>query len=270
MATHYDVTPDTNLLKLARTIAHGLASGPVEIDGEFQRLRRLYIELVERMAPAARARLANLVIPLGSKFPDVKSRLNRRIGDGRGGSLVPLEHLLLTGDFPPASNITDTLFPEREHLKSGVKVSFNDPKGLISIGQHRAVLAVLDELDRRAPAAALSYVIERRHEHVTFHHPVQVHKGVARATIDVAQLEKRSDFARALRDELEAATAGAEPVWLDADYVRYDQSCAWDFNRAFWRYLSVWENVTGKSYQRALPKGKAESNHQEFIDEAAA
>ncbi|MGH7932781.1 MAG: SAM-dependent methyltransferase [Candidatus Binataceae bacterium] len=49
----------------------------------------------------------------------------------------------------------------------------------------------------------------------------------------------------------------------------YDRSCAWSFNQAFWCYLGVWERVSGKDYQRELPKGKSESHHAEFTGEAA-
>lgn len=266
----YTVSSTTDLLQLASRLARELRRGPVVVDGEFQRLKRLYIELVNRLAAGEAARLANLMVPLSAKQPELRARLNRRIGEANSAvDLVPLEHLLLTGDFPPASRIVDKLFPHRASLKSGVAVIFNDARGLISIGQHRAVLTVLDELAPTSPAARLAYTVERHHDHVTFRRPVQVQSGVGHATIDVAQLEKRDDFARALERELLSAVAGDEPVWLDADFVGYDRSCVWDFNRAFWRFLSVWETVTGKSYQRALPKGRAESNHQEFIDEAA-
>jgi hypothetical protein len=266
----YTASPTVDLLQLARRIARELERGAVVVDGEFQRLKRLYIELANRLAADQRARLANLVVPLSAKHPELRARLNRRIGDANSSlDLVPLEHLLLTGDFPPASRILDRLFPHRGRLKSGVTVAFNDARGLISIGQHRAVLAVLDGLAPASPAARLAYTVERHHDHVTFHRAVQVQSGVGHAIIDVAQLEKRDDFARALERELLSAVAGDEPVWLDAEFVGYDRSCVWDFNRAFWRFLSVWETATGKSYQRALPKGRAESNHQEFIDEAA-
>jgi 5,10-methylenetetrahydrofolate reductase len=266
----YQVTSAVNLLDLSRRLARVLSAGPVEVDGEFQRLRRLYVELMERMAPPKRRYLANLMVPFDTAFPDVKSRLNRRIGSHRNDGLVPLEHLLLAGDFPTAANVVIKLFPELADTGSDLKISFNDPRGQISIGQYRAVLSILATLKPDSSARRLSYVVERHQEHVTFHYPVQIHNGVSRATIDVAQLEKRSDFSRALSTELAAATAAErQPVWLDADFVSYDRTCAWQFNRAFWRYLSIWETVTGKSYQRALPKGKAESNHQEFIDEAS-
>ncbi|HUY18582.1 MAG TPA: SAM-dependent methyltransferase [Candidatus Binataceae bacterium] len=267
----YPVSPTTDLLRLARRLAGELRHGAVVVDGEFQRLKRLYIELANRLAADERARLANLMVPLSATHPELRARLNRRIGAANSAlDLVPFEHLLLTGDFPPASRMLDKLFPHRASLSSGVTVTFNDARGLISIGQHRAVLAVLDKLAPASPAARLSYTVERHHDHVTFHRPVQVQSGVGHAIIDVAQLEKRDDFARALERELLSAVDGDQAVWLDADFVGYDRSCVWNFNRAFWRFLSVWETVTGKSYQRALPKGRAESNHQEFIDEAAA
>jgi len=267
----YTVSPTTNLLTLAGSLSRELRRGPVVVDGEFARLKRLYIELANRLAADDRTRVANLMVPLNARHPELRARLNRRIGGADSAlDLVPLEHLLLTGDFPPASRMLDRLFPHRTRLRSGVTVTFNDPRGLISIGQHRAVLAVLDRLAPDSPAARLAYTVERHHDHLTFHRPVQVQSGVDSAIIDVAQLEKRDDFARALESELLSAVAGEEPVWLDDDFVSYDRTCVWDFNRAFWRFLSVWEKVTGKSYQRALPKGRAESNHQEFIDEAAA
>ena len=266
----YAVSSTTDILQLAGRVGRELRRGPVVVDGEFQRLKRLYIEIANRLAAGERARLANLMVPLSAKHPELRSRLNRRIGEAHSSvDLVPLEHLLLTGDFTPNSRMIDKLFPHRTRLKSGVTVTFNDARGLISIGQHRAVLAVLDKLAPGSPAAGLTYTVERHHDHMTFHRPVQVQSGIGHAVIDVAQLEKRDDFAHALEREVLGAVAGDEPVWLDADFLRYDQTCVWNFNRAFWRFLSVWETVTGKSYQRALPKGRAESNHQEFIDEAA-
>jgi 5,10-methylenetetrahydrofolate reductase len=267
----YAISPTTNLLTLATRVARELRRGWVAVDGDFTRLKRLYIELANRLAADDRGRLANLMVPLNARHPELRARLNRRIGSGESSAdLVPLEHLLLTGDFPPASRMIDRLFPHRTRLRSGVRVVFNDPRGLISIGQHRAVLGVLDSLAPESAAARLSYTVERHHDHATFHRPVQVQWGVDSAIIDVAQLEKRDDFAQALENELAGAVEGGEPVWLDGQFVSYDHTCIWNFNRAFWRFLSVWETVTGKSYQRALPKGRAESNHQEFIDEAAA
>ncbi|MGH7908140.1 MAG: SAM-dependent methyltransferase, partial [Candidatus Binataceae bacterium] len=266
----HSISSTTNLLDLARRIARELRRGRVIVDGDLQRLKRLYIELIGLMPEDERTRLQNLAAPLEPSEADVKARLNRRIAHRETSDSVPLEDLLLISDFPPASRIIDKLFPNGRVLASAISVDFDDPKGLLSVGQYRAILSVFDRITRDSPAARLAYTVERHHDHVTFHHPVQVHGGVARATIDVAQLEKRDDFAAALLSEIENSVAERETAALDRDFVSYDQSCVWNFNRAFWRFLRVWENVTGKSYQRALPKGKAESNHQEFIDAAAA
>jgi len=93
--------------------------------------------------------------------------------------------------------------------------------------------------------------------------------GIDEATIDVAQLERRGNFKTLLGEALNASLTHEPQVCLDHDFVPYDQTCVWLFNQAFWRYLRIWEKVSGKSYQRALPKGKSESHHEDFIAEAA-
>ncbi len=98
---------------------------------------------------------------------------------------------------------------------------------------------------------------------------MKIAEGSGQCVIDVAQIEGRGDFASALGAAIEQALSPPERVMLDEDFRPYADSCVWRFNQAFWRYLSVWQRVTGKSYQRALPKGKSESHHEQFIVDAA-
>jgi 5,10-methylenetetrahydrofolate reductase len=264
------VSEEIELEKLARKIRRALRSGAVSLAGEFSRIKTIYSQLAGILAWPESARLARLCVPLIKGRPDLvglpANRAERRIAKGFSRPSFPLEHLLLAGDFPDQQGLLATLFPA---ASSGLPdVRFNDPKGSISIGQHRDTLSVVVQIGSNS-AAAPAYTAERWADYSTFCPAVRISDSADVATIDVAQLEGQAEFRTALAAALEAALTTDDIIALDSGFVRYDQTCAWRFNQAFWRFLGVWERVTGKDYQRALPKGKSESHHAEFIAEAA-
>jgi hypothetical protein len=81
----------------------------------------------------------------------------------------------------------------------------------------------------------------------------------------------------ALRTELLRAMlpASAEPalrpdrVVLE-DFKSFRSSIAWEFNKLYWHRLSEWEQVTGRSYELALPGGKSDANHPTAVADGVA
>lgn len=257
----------------ARKLHAHLRLGEATIAGDFGLIKAIYSRLIGIMPAAQRPWLGRLRVALKQGRPDLDglpaARATRRIGVPRTAASHPLEDLLLVGDFADAAALLEARFGVQGGCALGGRVEFNDPKGNLSFGQYRDVIEQLRELSTNADRARLSWQIERWADHNTFSPPVRLPLGFDIGTIDVAQLEGAPDFAARLRRALGRALERAHGVALDPTFVRYDQSVVWRFNQAFWRYLGIWERVTGKSYQRALPKGKSESHHQEFIDEAA-
>ena len=265
------VNDEIELEKIARRIRRALRSGVVSIAGDFSRTKTIYSQLVGMLTWPESACLARLIVPLANGRPDLvglpANRAERRIARSFAGPGFPLEHLLLVSDFPDQGGLLASLFPATSSRSPEVR--FNDPKGSISLGQYRDTLCAVAQIGSNSPAGALACTAERWADYSTFCPAVRVADGAGVVTIDVAQLEGRREFRNALAAALRAALSTEDLIALDSGFVRYDQTCAWRFNQAFWRFLGVWERVTGKDYQRALPKGKSESHHAEFIAEAA-
>src|SRR5579875_1556594 len=257
----------------ARKLRARLRRGKATIAGDFGLIKAIYSRLIAIMPAAERPALSSLKVALKEGRPELEglpaARATRRIGVPRNAPDHLLEDLLLVGDFAEAATLLEARFGVHAGRALDGRVEFNDPKGNLSFGQYRDVIQELRAFGTHPERGRLCWQIERWADHNTFSPPVRLPLGFDTATIDVAQLEGTPAFGARLRAALEQALERTHGVALDPTFVAYDQSVVWRFNQAFWRYLGIWERVTGKSYQRALPKGKSESHHQEFIDEAA-
>jgi|GEM_PF-6242078 len=267
------IDPTTEVDSAARRLRLHLRQGQATVAGDFGLIKAIYSRLVGIMAAAERNALERLNVALKAGRPDLEglpaARATRRIGVPRDATSHPLEDLLLVGDFADAAALLQARFEVREGRALEGRIEFNDPKGNLSFGQYRDLIQELRGLSTHPEHGRLCWQIERWADHNTFSPPVRLPLGFDIAAIDVAQLEGTTDFGARLRAALGQALERAHGVALDPTFLAYDQSVVWRFNQAFWRYLGIWERVTAKSYQRALPKGKSESHHQEFIDEAA-
>ncbi len=47
-------------------------------------------------------------------------------------------------------------------------------------------------------------------------------------------------------------------------------SIIWDFNRLFWHHLAAWEEVSGRTYDQALPGGRSDANHPAAVADSVA
>jgi hypothetical protein len=73
---------------------------------------------------------------------------------------------------------------------------------------------------------------------------------------------------RAVSTTTSSADASPDRVYLE-DFKPFRSSIAWDFNRLYWQRLKDWEQVTGKSYEQALPGGQSDGHHPQAIADSA-
>jgi hypothetical protein len=91
------------------------------------------------------------------------------------------------------------------------------------------------------------------------------------------RVDSRQVMPGSLHDALQEAVRIAGPeinevpdrVYLE-DFKSFRSSIAWEFNRLYWQRLKDWEQVTGKSYEKALPGGQSDGHHPQAIADSAA
>src|SRR5687767_9774362 len=89
--------------------------------------------------------------------------------------------------------------------------------------------------------------------------------------VDLRQV-KQETFREALAVALNGTGPGAEPaprVYLE-DYTPMRSSIIWTFNNIFWKYLPIWENASGKGYEKALPGGHSDGHNIAAITDSVA
>lgn len=70
-------------------------------------------------------------------------------------------------------------------------------------------------------------------------------------------------------DVLRALRPANDRVFLE-DYGSLRSSIVWEFNRFYWRHLTLWEQATGRSYDRALPGGSSDGHNPQAIADDVA
>jgi len=70
------------------------------------------------------------------------------------------------------------------------------------------------------------------------------------------------DLAEIVRNVLARRTDpdGLQRVYLE-DWSEGTTSRIWEFNSLYWRFLGVWEEVTGRRYEQALPGGQSDARN---------
>src|SRR5438270_400282 len=60
-----------------------------------------------------------------------------------------------------------------------------------------------------------------------------------------------------------------QPLLLEKEFVRFDQSLIWRLNHFFWQHSQLWERTYGEYYEESLPGGLSLSHRPEFIEASA-
>jgi hypothetical protein len=111
-----------------------------------------------------------------------------------------------------------------------------------------------------------------------FREPVSIRRVVrddellplADIAVDLRQIQPET-----IRPSLSAALNGAGPdalqtprrVYLES-YIPMRESIIWTFNSVFWKYLPIWEQASGKGYEKALPSGHSDGHNIQAIDDS--
>ena len=87
--------------------------------------------------------------------------------------------------------------------------------------------------------------------------------------VDLRQIQPET-----LRESLAAVLSSANPngcaperVYLE-EFTPMRSSIIWSFNQTFWKHLPIWENASGKGYEKALPGGHSDGHNPEAIAES--
>lgn len=54
------------------------------------------------------------------------------------------------------------------------------------------------------------------------------------------------------------------------DWMPTSRSCIWSFNALYWQALDLWEQVTGRQYEQALPGGESDARNRDAVRELIA
>ena len=90
--------------------------------------------------------------------------------------------------------------------------------------------------------------------------------------IDLRQVRPESlkeELLSALNDVSDAAAGSRKRVYLEP-FKTIRSSLIWRFNDLFWQHLPLWENASGKGFEKALPAGTSDANHPEAVADAVA
>ena len=90
--------------------------------------------------------------------------------------------------------------------------------------------------------------------------------------IDLRQVRPetlKEEFVSALNDVSDAAAGSRKRVYLEP-FCPARASLIWRFNDLFWQHLPLWENASGKGFEKALPGGTSDGNHPEAVADAVA
>src|SRR4029434_9999231 len=113
-----------------------------------------------------------------------------------------------------------------------------------------------------------------------FREPVSIRRVVrddellplADIAVDLRQMQPET-----IRKALSEALNGAGPDALESPRRTYIESFTpmrdsiiWTFNAVFWKYLPIWEQFSGKGYEKALPGGHADVLQASAISDCVA
>jgi len=108
-----------------------------------------------------------------------------------------------------------------------------------------------------------------------FREPVSIRRVVrdeellplADIAVDLRQMQPET-----IRTALSEALNGAGPDALETPRRTYLESFTpmrssiiWTFNAVFWKYLPIWEQASGKGYEKALPGGHSDGHNAQAI-----
>ena len=111
-----------------------------------------------------------------------------------------------------------------------------------------------------------------------FREPVSIRRVVrddellplADIAVDLRQMQPET-----IRTALSEALNGAGPDALETPRRTYLESFTpmrssiiWTFNAVFWKYLPIWEQASGKGYEKALPGGHSDGHNAQAIQES--
>jgi hypothetical protein len=82
-----------------------------------------------------------------------------------------------------------------------------------------------------------------------------------RRCCDVPLKELTGDLLRACFGDAEPSRIHLEP-WLATS-----ASVIWEFNALYWKALDLWEQVTGRAYEQALPGGESDARNRDSVRE---
>jgi hypothetical protein len=93
---------------------------------------------------------------------------------------------------------------------------------------------------------------------------------LADIAVDLRQMQPES-----IRTALSEALNGAGPDALEAprrvyleSFTPMRSSIIWTFNAVFWKYLPIWEQASGKGYEKALPGGHSDGHNAQAIQDS--
>jgi len=142
-------------------------------------------------------------------------------------------------------------------------------------GQNGQLTTVIDALLRAALEDAsidlttLRIVCDWIQYKNNFREPAEVRAivgGTTRDAVEIAvdlrrALAKSGDLAATIARALASYKSGASGrVYLEP-WCQTSKSCIWDFNALYWKELGLWEEVSGQSYERALPGGESDARN---------
>jgi hypothetical protein len=88
--------------------------------------------------------------------------------------------------------------------------------------------------------------------------------------VDLRQIQPET-----IRTSLSEALNGAGPDALDAPrrvyleaFTPMRSSIIWTFNSVFWKHLPMWEQFSGKGYEKALPGGHSDGHNVQAIEDS--
>lgn len=93
---------------------------------------------------------------------------------------------------------------------------------------------------------------------------------LADIAVDLRQIQPET-----MRQSLSEALNGAGPdalqkprrVYLES-FTPMRSSIIWTFNSVFWKYLPIWEQSSGKGYEKALPGGQSDGHNVQAIQDS--
>src|SRR6188474_59140 len=93
---------------------------------------------------------------------------------------------------------------------------------------------------------------------------------LADIAVDLRQMQPES-----IRTALSEALNGAGPDALESprrvyleSFTPMRSSIIWTFNAVFWKYLPIWEQASGKGYEKALPGGHSDGHNAQAIHDS--